>query len=256
MPYEKVLRNGLSERRSERKIGSIVAGLTGGYLLLCILIPYSLPADTIPDLSGRANTIDYWSEESWGNQQSSEGGVIGHNQSKHGGTMAWTDLPPLHALVYVIGDINCHQKYERSWSINGNQMPVCTRDIGIFIGATIGGLMFASRGLNRWTIRDTLLSPLPDEWLDSDYAHGRRNKPILAILAVTVLPILFDGGGQLVTSYESNNMLRLVTGAIFGLLAGVGFSALLAARPKSFDGAASVVLPGGARFMLLTDESE
>ncbi len=252
---DECLPNGRIERRAERKIGFWVAGLSGGYLLLTFLVPLSLPTDTIPDLSGRANVIDYWSEESWGNQQSEEG-PMGHDQNLHGGTVQWKELPPLHALVYLFGDVNCHQKFQRSWTLNGNQMPVCTRDIGIFLGAMLGALAFASRGLNRWTVRDTLVSPLPDSWLDGAYRAGRRNHLILLLLALTILPILLDGGIQMTTAYESNNMLRLLTGAIFGLLAGLGFAAMLAARPKSFAAADAVLLPGGARFMLVDDESE
>ena len=29
-------------------------------------------------------------------------------------------------------------KHERSWEINGNQMPVCTRDVGMFFGIAVG----------------------------------------------------------------------------------------------------------------------
>ena len=248
------LRNDRRERNSERRIGLWIASVAGGFLLLCFITPATLEPGMIPELSGRANAIDYWSSNSWGNLPKAEGGPLGHDPSLHGGTVAWRDLPPIHSLVYAFGDLNCHQKHERSWRINDNQMPLCVRDIGMLLGATIGGLLFASRGLNRWTVRDTLLSPASDVWLNEFYARGSRNRLLVFLLGATILPIGLDGGIQLVTSYESNNSLRLITGAIFGLLLGVGISAMFAARPKAFDDTSEVRLPGGARFVLATDE--
>ena len=45
-----------------------------------------------------------------------------------------TELPTAHAIAYAFGDLNCHNLGERSWTINGNQMPVCVRDLGILLG--------------------------------------------------------------------------------------------------------------------------
>ena len=61
--------------------------------------------------------------------KSKETSGVGHNQSAYG-TFAWTELDPYAAFIYAFGDLNCHTKSERSWVINGNQMPVCVRDVG------------------------------------------------------------------------------------------------------------------------------
>mgnify|MGYP007095120051 CR=1 FL=1 len=37
------------------------------------MVPAYLPGDSVPDLSGRANAIDYYSEDSWGNTQTEDG---------------------------------------------------------------------------------------------------------------------------------------------------------------------------------------
>lgn len=44
----------------------------------------------------------------------------------------------LDELQYLLGDVFCHQEMSRSFVINGNQMPFCIRDTGIFIGASVG----------------------------------------------------------------------------------------------------------------------
>ena len=60
--------------------------------------PLMLAPETVHDLDGNANMIDY-------------------------GEM-WDDLPIFPRIVYYFGDFNCHQKAERSFEINNNQMPV------------------------------------------------------------------------------------------------------------------------------------
>ncbi len=139
------------------------------WLALVLAAPLTLPAGSVADLSGRANAID--------NSEAIDG------------------MNPLAWVVYTLGDINCHQLSERSFTINDNQMPFCARDVGIFIGLVAGMAIVV------------LLAPR-FSWL---------------VLAALVLPILVDGGVQLTGMYESNNLLRLLTGT----LGGVGASYLL-----------------------------
>jgi len=97
--------------------------------------------------------------------------------------------------VYTMGDIECHQIADRSYYLNGNELPICSRDVGLSIGFLIGmviGLLYV-----------------------------RRINPF--ILAVGILPILIDGGLQTVSDYHSNNALRTIT----GIIAGVAFALLL-----------------------------
>jgi hypothetical protein len=139
-----MLANGRLERLREKKVGLIVASFTGGYFILLLITPLMLPTDSIPELSGRANRIDYATDDgwgSWGNQNHGENAEIGHNQEEIG-LFSWSELNPLAAFVYFIGDLNCHQKYERSWEINGNQLAVCVRDVGLFLGLALGALFW------------------------------------------------------------------------------------------------------------------
>jgi len=139
------------------------------WLALVIATPLTLPTGSVKDLSGRASAIDNLDQIS--------------------------QMNPLAAAVYLLGDVNCHQLTERSFSINGNQMPFCARDVGIFIGLVAGMLIVL------------LVSP-------------RFSWPVLAAL---VSPILFDGGVQLTGWYESSNPMRLIT----GMLGGIGASYFL-----------------------------
>ena len=97
---------------------------------------------------------------------------------------------PLSRAVYNSGDRMCHMKSSRSFSINDNQMPYCARCFGIFLGFAIGA------GFATFIVIDLKL------WL----------------LVVGLVPIGLDGGLQLVTSYESNNFFRVITGSLAGFV--------------------------------------
>lgn len=248
-------RNGLVNRTRERKIGLWVGGVSLFFLVSFFLVPFYLPQNSVPELSGRANAFDYYSEDSWGNVQSDNQGEVGHNQSEYG-LFAWSELDPYAAFIYGFGDLNCHNKADRSWEINGNQMPVCVRDLGIFLGLAIGGFLFSRRGLNRWTLRDTFLSILPDKTLESTYQNNYRTFAVVGIAIVMVLPMAIDGFTQMLTSYESNATMRLLTGTPFGMFIGAFLSSSFASRPEFFDkNPSKVILPSGSRFSLV-QESE
>ena len=140
------------------------------WLMLVFLSPMLVPSNTLVDLSGRV------------------GGHENENQFK--------DLSAVPHAIYWLGDAECHQLAKRSYFINGNQMPFCARDLGLFIGLVAG---FGAVTFYRFKIH-----------------------PFLALLGF--VPIGIDGSIQAITSYESNNPLRLVT----GLIAGVAGSLLLA----------------------------
>lgn len=249
-------RNGLPDRSREKKIGNWVGGVCAFFFISFFLVPAYLPADSVPDLSGRANTLDYARDDSWGNIQTSENNGVGHNQSEYG-TFSWMELDPYAAFIYGFGDFNCHNKHERSWKINGNQMPVCTRDIGIFFGFALGGFVFSRRGLNRWTIRDSFLTIFPDNSLETIYRNNHRTRMLLFAAAILIAPMALDGFTQMLTSYESNTIMRLLTGTSFGLFIGLFVSASFAARPRFFQiQAESVLLPGGTRFFLADNSEE
>ena len=87
----------------------------------------------------------------------------------------------------------CHQLPERSFFIGNYQMPMCARCFGILCGYIIGGIFVFCRIC----------------------IH-----PIIAL--VFIVPMCIDGGVQLFSKYESNNIRRLFT----GILSGVGYVAL------------------------------
>ena len=242
-------RNGLPDRMREAKIGRWVLGVCGFLLVSFFLAPMTLEEGSVGPLQGRANAIDYYSEDgfgSHGNQATSEGGADGQCCP----AFAWSEVNFYAAIIYGFGDVNCHQKSERSWEVNNNQLPVCTRDVGIFAGLFIGGVLFSRRGWNRWTVRDTCLSLLPESMLHDVYAKNQRTMLWLACGMLLCVPLIADGFLQLLTSYESTNFKRVLTGVPFGFGLGILLCSMFAARAEAFFGAGQVLLPGEARFTL------
>ena len=132
------------------------------WLVLVVVSPFMVPGGTLTDLSGSVSVKDNVDQ--------------------------FHDLSPLPKAIYSIGDVECHQIKERSYSLNGNEMPFCARDFGLFIGLAGGFGLVAFYRL--------------------------KTNPLLLMLGL--VPLGLDGGIQLVTDYESNNILRLVTGIIAG----------------------------------------
>jgi len=86
----------------------------------------------------------------------------------------------------------CHQLPYRSFIWGGIPLPVCARDVGIYIGAIAG---FA-----------TLMLPDRPKWLGS-----------LWLLVAAVVPIGLDGVSQTILGLrESSNLIRVATGLVFG----------------------------------------
>ncbi len=92
-------------------------------LALFIVVPMVLPYGKVVGLTGVPLIMDYWH--------------------------IWSELDPVSAITYGFGDILCHQESDRSFLINGSQMPVCVRDTFIISGFLLGMSTFlvSRRGL-------------------------------------------------------------------------------------------------------------
>jgi len=112
---------------------------------------------------------------------------------------------PLAGLVYLTGGGICHQIAERSFHLDGAQLPVCARCMGIAAGAAVG--LSALRGLRRMSLRAPRAAASP------------RGMLLLA-LALNAL-----------TVWGVSNEVRAATGAVLGVAVALAlWSALGPAR--------------------------
>jgi uncharacterized membrane protein len=178
-------------------------------VLSLFLAPATLEPGTVEDLDARANAMDHWER--------------------------WKEMGPFHMVVYTFGDFNCHQISERSIFINGNQMPVCARDVGIFLGVLMGcALLLRARASDGPA--DVLLSIMPGKFRRSKIVSRRPGVIAAFLLFILIIPTGLDGGIQLLSTmdimpfglqYESTNPTRLLTGYPMGMAAGLLMTMLM-----------------------------
>lgn len=188
------------------------------------LAPLSQPRGTVTDLDANANWIDH--------------------------SDRWSTMDPFPRLVYTFGDLNCHQIMDRTLIIKGNQMPVCTRDVSIFIGVMFGAIL-----LTRAQAHDhptmVFTSILPRKFRKGFL--GRHSGILFASVIILLLtPTAMDGGIQALStmsllpfgwSYESTNPTRILTGFPMGM--GVGLlvtSMVMSLFSRRDDGSDNLIM--------------
>ncbi len=98
--------------------------------------------------------------------------------------------------IYGCGDRLCHQKAERSFFINENEMPFCSRCTAIWLGLAIGiGFML--------------------------FYKIELDEKFIILLLIGVVPLVVDGVGQLFKFWESTNIVRVITGLLAGGICGI-----------------------------------
>lgn len=120
--------------------------------------------------------------------------------------VAFLASPPWSALdkTRLIGYAVCHQIPERSFFIAGEQLPLCSRCSGTFLGALAGFAVLTA-------LRRRRASNLPP-------------LPIAVALIAFILAMAVDGVNSYLTFfpgafhlYQPHNLLRLATGTLSGL---------------------------------------
>ncbi len=112
----------------------------------------------------------------------------------------WTVLGKTHLIGYAI----CHQIPDRSFHIDGHQLPLCARCSGTFLGALVGFTVMTARGRRR---------------------AGSLPSAFITVILVCFIGLMgIDGVNSYLTLfpdmphlYQPQNWLRLTTGMLNGL---------------------------------------
>jgi len=154
------------------------------WAILQFLAPLTLPAGSVPDISGSV--------------------AISDNDK------LIQDMPFPWNFIYNSGDRLCHQIAERSFFINGNQMPFCARCTAIWLGIAIGlGFMV--------------------------FYKIQLDEKFLFAIIIGLVPIGIDGVGQLFGFWESTNIIRLITGLLAGGVCGVTIGVIIDETKEIFS---------------------
>ena len=81
-------------------------------VMLMFIVPFISPYASFIDLDGQPGVMDHWD--------------------------IWSEKDPVTMILYSFGDIFCHQQMGRTIILNGSEMPVCIRDLGLLMGFMIG----------------------------------------------------------------------------------------------------------------------
>lgn len=171
----------------------ILLALSIFWTLSMFIAPLTLPANSIQNLDGYANRIDYGDK--------------------------WDTLPAYQKAIYYFGDWNCHQKADRSFSLNGNQIPVDARLTSIFLFLNLG-FITAIFTKPSSSISQGILNFFPENFRNYIHNHFNVTIFILIFFILLILPVAFDGFYQMITSYESTNVKRFFTGIPTGWVGG------------------------------------
>jgi len=146
------------------------------WISLQFLAPLALPENSVQDLSGLVAVSD------------NEYTIDNMN-------FPWS-------FVYSAGDRLCHQKAERSFFVNGNQMPFCSRCTAIWLGLAFGlGFM--------------------------TFYQIQLNEKFLFVIIAGIIPLAVDGVGQLFGFWESTNLVRVITGLLTGTVCGLAIGVII-----------------------------
>ena len=103
----------------------------------------------------------------------------------------------LAAAVYGFGSVICHQKGERSFHLFAEQLPVCARCTGLYVGAAAIAVPYLFR-VRPWSLA------LPGS------AHVRW------LLLLASLPAALSIGWEWATGEVPSNAVRATTGVVLG----------------------------------------
>jgi uncharacterized membrane protein len=109
----------------------------------------------------------------------------------------------LSDFLYRFYHIGCHQLDHRSWFLCGQKMGVCVRCFSTYLFIVPASIPFFIDSFRAWISKMHFL------------------RFVLPVSIILLSPLMVDGFIQLLTSWESTNLIRFITGAMMG--AGLAF---------------------------------
>ena len=107
------------------------------------------------------------------------------------------------ATVYAIGGVICHQRPERSFFLDGHQLPVCARCTGLYLSGAVGLVGWWSLKMaRRW--RPIAIDP----------------RLVVRLLLIAAVPTAISLIGAQVGWWNGSNLTRAVLAIPLGVSAG------------------------------------
>ena len=118
---------------------------------------------------------------------------------------------PVAGVVYLLGGRLCHQIAERSFHLDGAQLPVCARCLGVYVGAVVGFTYACGASLTPGSpsrLRDGVASS------PGVNPRGSRHRDVLlGALALNGVTMILESTGV----WAASNAVRATVGAVLGV---------------------------------------
>ena len=115
---------------------------------------------------------------------------------------------PLAGFLYVFGSVICHQISERSFHMDGAQLPVCARCLGIYAGFAAGALAAVIGGSKK---QDSPYVRIRDVRRPGPAKRTRRNVLLAALPTLVTVALEWTG------LWYPSNMTRAIAGLPLGI---------------------------------------
>ena len=107
------------------------------------------------------------------------------------------------AIIFTVGSVICHQRPERSFFVDGHQLPVCARCTGLYLSGAIGQAAWWGMKLaRRW--RPTQLDP----------------RVAVRVLLLAAIPTVISVATAAIGGWDGSNTTRAILAIPLGASAG------------------------------------
>ncbi len=127
----------------------------------------------------------------------------------------------LLAYLFAVGSVICHQLPERSFFLDGRQLPVCARCTGLYLSGAAGlAGWWAAKLLRGW--RPQPLPPASAPWA----AAGGQGRWAVGLLLIVAAPTVVSYLTGVLGVWDGSNITRAALAVPLGVAAGAVVAAV------------------------------
>lgn len=131
----------------------------------------------------------------------------------------------LLAFVFAAGSVICHQLPERSFFVDGWQLPVCARCTGLYVSGVAGlAAWLAVKLLRGW--RPQTLPPASAPRNTSGGATAGQGRWAMALLLIASAPTVVSYLTGVLGVWDGSNLTRALLAVPLGVVAGAVVAAV------------------------------
>ncbi len=128
-------------------------------------------------------------------------------------------------FVFAAGSVICHQLPERSFFLDGRQLPVCARCTGLYLSGAAGlAAWLAVKLLRHW--RPQTLPPASAPRNTSGGATAGQARWAMALLLIAAAPTVVSYLTGVLGVWDGSNLTRAVLAVPLGVVAGAVVAAV------------------------------